>query len=99
MFNMTDYAQVSGLLEQVAEIEARLSPNERELFHSLKAKYAEPGHTAADDKTCLEVMLRNVRIREAQRPPDRPERHEGGPGDGAAGFIEGLTASSSGSLL
>ena len=65
MFNMTDYAQVSGLLEQVAEIEDRLSPNERELYRSLKAKYAEPGHTGADDKTCLEVMLRNVRIREA----------------------------------
>ena len=65
MFNMTDYTQVSGLLEQVAEIEERLSPNERELYRSLKAKYAEPGHTAADDKTSMEVMLRNVRIREA----------------------------------
>ena len=65
MFNMTDYAQVSRLLEQVAEIEERLSPSERELYRSLKAKYAEPGHTGTDDKICLEVMLRNVRIREA----------------------------------
>jgi len=65
MFDMTAYVEVSRLLEQVAKIEDRLSPNERELFRSLKTKYAEPGHTAADDKTCLEVMLRNVRIRQA----------------------------------
>jgi hypothetical protein len=75
MFDMTAYVEVSHLLEQVAEIEERLSPNERELFRSLKAKYAEPGQTDADDTTsgqtdaddttCLEVMLRNVRIRQA----------------------------------
>ncbi len=65
MFDMTAYAEVSGLLEQVAALEERLSPNERELYRSLKAKYAEPGHTSFDDKTCLEVILRNVGIRKA----------------------------------
>lgn len=60
---MAQYVEVQRLLEEVAVVEARLSPNERELYRSLKAKYAEPLSIAFDDKVCLEVLLRNVEVR------------------------------------
>jgi hypothetical protein len=63
MPKLTDLAQVNRLLDQLTAVEEKLTPNERELFHTLKAKYREPGATSFDDKTCLEVMLRNVEIR------------------------------------
>jgi hypothetical protein len=63
MPKLIDLIQVNRLLDQLAAIEEKLTPNERELFHKLKAKYRDPGATGFDDKTCLEVMLRNVEIR------------------------------------
>jgi hypothetical protein len=60
---LIDLVQVNRLLEQLAAIEEKLTPNERELFHTLKTKYRDPGASGFDDKTCLEVMLRNVEIR------------------------------------
>ena len=63
MPKLIDLVQVNRLLDQLAAVEEKLTPNERELFHTLKAKYREPGATSFDDKTCLEVMLRNVEIR------------------------------------
>ena len=60
---MAQYVAVQRLLDDVAAVEARLSPNERELYRSLKAKYAEPIPIAFDDKICLEVLLRNVEVR------------------------------------
>jgi len=67
MPNLVDLAEVNRLLDQLAAVEEKLTPNERELLHSLKAKYREPGATSFDDKTCLEVMLRNVEIRRGYR--------------------------------
>jgi hypothetical protein len=67
MFDMTRYVEVKRLLEEVARIEDRLTPNELEMARSLKAKYDEPADTAFDDKICLEVILRNVRIRAGYR--------------------------------
>ena len=67
MFDMTLFAEVKRLLEEMAVVEPRLTPNELELYRSLAAKYAEPGDTAADDRVCLEVMLRNIKIREGYR--------------------------------
>ncbi len=63
MPNLSDLAEVMGLLDQLAAVEEELTPNERELFHSLKVKYEAPGTGSFDDKVCLEVMLRNVQIR------------------------------------
>jgi len=67
MFDMTRYVEVKRLLEEVAPLEGRLTPNELEMVRSLKAKYEEPADTAFDDKICLEVILRNVRIRAGYR--------------------------------
>lgn len=63
MPNLVDFVEVNRLLDELAAVQEKLTPNERELFHSLEAKYREPGATSFDDKTCLEVMLRNVEIR------------------------------------
>ncbi len=63
MFDMAQFVEVTRLLEKLAPREAELSPNEREMYRSLKAKYADPGPTGFDDKVCLEVMLRTIEVR------------------------------------
>ncbi|NCF28496.1 MAG: hypothetical protein GWP69_14020 [Gammaproteobacteria bacterium] len=63
MRKLIDHIQMNRLLDRLAAVKEKLTPNERELFHKLKAKYREPGATGFDDKTCLEVMLRNIEIR------------------------------------
>jgi hypothetical protein len=63
MPNLSELAEVMRLLDQLAAVEDELTPNERELFRSLKTKYESPGPTSFDDQTCLEVMLRNVAVR------------------------------------
>lgn len=78
-FDMARFAEVTRLLEELAPRESELSPNEREMYHGLKAKYAEPGETSFDDKICLEVMLRNIEVR---------RRHGLEPGRQARGPIE-----------
>lgn len=86
MFDMTDFVEVKRLLQALAAVEDRLSPNEREMYRAIRAKYEEPGHGSFDDKICLEVMLRNIEIRkdyglndgaDAQRTIDMERR--GGP--------------------
>jgi hypothetical protein len=51
MRKLIDHIQMNRLLDRLAAVKEKLTPNERELFHKL------------DDKTCLEVMLRNIEIR------------------------------------
>ena len=63
MFDMARHVEIKRLLEQLAEVEDKLLPNELEMVHSLAAKYDEPGHGDFDDVTCLEVILRNVEVR------------------------------------
>jgi hypothetical protein len=63
MVNLAHYAEIKTLLDEVAVLADQLSPNERELFHTLAARYEEPVTGTFDDKTCLEVMLRNVDLR------------------------------------
>ncbi len=64
MFDMTQFTEVKRLLEELAPLQDKLTPNELEMVRALKAKYDEPGHTSFDDKTCLEVILRNIKIRQ-----------------------------------
>ena len=63
MFDMARHVEIKRLLEQLAEVEDKLLPNELEMLRSLAAKYDEPGHGDFDDVTCLEVILRNVEVR------------------------------------
>ncbi len=87
MVNLAHYAEIKSLLDEVAVLADQLSPNERELFHTLAARYEEPVTGTFDDKICLEVMLRNVELRkgyglkasdatrqvELERKSDKPE--------------------------
>ncbi len=63
MVNLTEHAEILELIEQVNAVADELTPNEREMFGHLKAKYDVPGQGTFDDKVCLEVLLRNVGIR------------------------------------
>ena len=63
MFNMARHAEAMRLLEAVAAVADELTPNELELYRSLKAKYEQPGHNDFDDAVCLEVILRNIEVR------------------------------------
>ena len=84
MVNLAHYAEIKTLLDRVAAVAEQLSPNERELFHTLAGRYEEPVAGTFDDKTCLEVMLRNVDLRksygmkasEATRRVDLERRRE-----------------------
>ena len=72
MVNLVQRADVLNLIDQVDAVADRLIAGEREMLAHLKQKYAEPGPGAFDDKVCLEVMLRNVRIRAGYRfDPER----------------------------
>lgn len=65
---MTDPAdEISAIQTLLAEIEpiaTRLPSNERRLFEELKAKYATATAVGFADRRCLEVILRNVQVRE-----------------------------------
>ena len=63
MFNMARHAEAMRLLQAVEAVAEELTPNELELYRSLKAKYAEPGNNDFDDVVCLEVILRNIGVR------------------------------------
>ena len=63
MFSLADFAEVKRLLEEVGAVEGRLTPNELEIYRTLKDRYGNPGAGSFDDKTCLEVILRNVEVR------------------------------------
>ena len=90
MFSLTDFAEVKHLLDQVGLVEDRLTPNELELYRTLKARYEDPGAGSFDDKTCLEVILRNIEVRKgfrlapgdtAGRVIDMPRVGGDGPGE------------------
>jgi hypothetical protein len=76
--NLAHYAEIKALLDAVAARADELSPNERELFHTLAARYEEPVAGSFEDKTCLEVMLRNVELRKGygMKPSDATRRVE-----------------------
>lgn len=64
MVALAGLAELQRLLRAVAAVEDRLAPHERALYRDLEAKHAEPVRIDADDLTCLQVILRNVEIRE-----------------------------------
>ena len=86
--DLSRLARMQALLVELAPLDARLLPNEREMVRHLAAKIAEPGQTDFDDAHVLEVILRNVRVREgydfrADRDPTRviePGRTRSKPG-------------------
>ncbi len=64
MVDLANPAQVLNLLAECGEITDKLTSNELEILSQIKAKYNASDEGTFDDKICLEVMLRNVGIRE-----------------------------------
>ncbi len=64
MVQLVNRAEVLGLLDEVGELADQLTPNEREMVSTIKAKYDGLGDESFDDKICIEVIIRNVGIRE-----------------------------------
>lgn len=63
MFNITAYAALKRLIDELDASGGQLMPNEVETYRSLAMKYAEPVNPDATDVACLEVILRNIEIR------------------------------------
>ena len=90
MVKLVDYAEAKRLIDEVTAVEDKLLANERELYRSLVVKFAEPVPVAFDDLACLELLLRNVKIRagydiDPRRDPPRiiePGRTRGKPPQG-----------------
>lgn len=61
---MSPLDEITDLIDKVARIEHRLADNEKAIFHDLRDKYAGPCEIGFEDKTLLEVLLRNVTVRE-----------------------------------
>ena len=62
--NLVEFTEIRELLDQLNVVAGELTPNEREMYAHLAEKYVTPTQGAFDDKTCLEVMLRNIDIRQ-----------------------------------
>lgn len=63
---LTDLAtlvEIKSLIDKASRIESRLAENERQILSELRNKYAGPCEIGFEDKTLLEVLLRNVAIR------------------------------------
>jgi hypothetical protein len=63
VINSETYSEIQRLLAQVDKVAGKLLPGENETYRYLKRKYSGPAAIAFDDKTCLEVILRNVAVR------------------------------------
>ena len=61
---LADRAQVLQLLKAFGNLKDKLTANELEMFSQIKMKYKTSTEGSFDDKVCLEVMLRNIKIRE-----------------------------------
>lgn len=63
MVELAAHVALQRLIEAAETVEEGLMPNEREMLHSLKAKYRAPIDVDPFDTTALEVILRNVEVR------------------------------------
>ena len=73
MVDLAQFVEIQRLLEEIEAVEDKLAPNELEMYHTLKARHADPGPVPFDDVRCLEVILRNVGIRKGYDMA--PRRH------------------------
>lgn len=64
---LTDLAtlvEIQDLIEKATRIEHKLADNEKEILRELRDKYAGPCEVGFEDKTLLQVLLRNVAVRQ-----------------------------------
>lgn len=58
------FVEIKSLLEKVERVADRLADNERDVYDELRTRYATFTTAQFEDKTLLEVMLRNVTVRQ-----------------------------------
>ena len=75
MVELVAHVALQRLIEAAEAVEESLMPNEREMLHSLRAKYLVPIDVDPFDATALEVILRNVEVRKGY---DFDPRKDGG---------------------
>ena len=75
MVELVAHVALQRLIEAAEAVEESLMPNEREMLHSLRAKYLVPMDVDPFDATALEVILRNVEVRKGY---DFDPRKDGG---------------------
>ena len=63
MVELAAFVALRRLVEAAEAVKESLMPNEREMLHSIGAKYREPIDVDPFDATALEVILRNVEVR------------------------------------
>ncbi len=63
MPDLETLVEIRSLLDKVAKVEDRLADNEKAIFRELRDKYAGPCDIGFEDRTLLEVLLRNVTVR------------------------------------
>lgn len=63
MSQIVNRAEVLQLLSELQSMQNKLTPNELEMYTSIKLRYKAFDEESFDDKVCLEVMLRNIGIR------------------------------------
>ncbi len=64
MSNIVNRAEVLQLLSELERHQNKLTLNELEMYRSIKSRYKAFDDESFDDKVCLEVMLRNIGIRD-----------------------------------
>ena len=75
MVELVAHVALQRLIEAAEAVEESLMPNEREMLHSLRAKYLVPIDVDPFDAAALEVILRNVEVRKGY---DFDPRKDGG---------------------
>lgn len=61
--------EIKNLIDKVSQVEGDLTDNERTLFHELRDKYQSEVAIGFEDKVLLEVMLRNITVRQDNDVP------------------------------
>jgi hypothetical protein len=74
MVNLAHYVEIKSLLDEVTAVAEQLSPNERELFHTLAARYEEAVTGTFDDKTLRKGY--GMKASEATRRLDLPRKSD-----------------------
>ncbi|MEL7542425.1 MAG: hypothetical protein AAGJ70_01490 [Pseudomonadota bacterium] len=61
--SLVAHAEIRALLDRLGALEDQLNPGEREMYHALVETYAVPTQGDPHDRTCIEVILRNIEVR------------------------------------
>ena len=64
MSKIVNRAEILQLISELESQQSKLTANELEMYSSIQSRYKAFDQESFDDKVCLEVMQRNIGIRE-----------------------------------